>query len=288
MKLPFLSEPNDKITREIVIESENKKLLLDLRELIHYSDLFWILAYRDFRIRYAQTFLGFFWAFIQPVLTLGIFIVVFQKAAKVDTGEIPYPLFAVCGQSVWTYFSFVLNQSGNSIISAQAMVKKVFFPRLIIPLSKAIVGFIDFSITFILIISLLIYYQYLPSPTIIFFPVFLIFSIFSSLAVGIWFSAISIRFRDFQHVIPFMVQFGLYVTPIGYPSELVTENLPEWLSFVYFLNPVAGAIEGFRWSILGGEILWNRIAISFIVSIVLFISSLFYFKRVEKIMADII
>ncbi len=274
--------------QKIVIDAKKKGLNLGLKELFHYKDLFIILAYRDYRVRYAQTFLGFAWAFIQPLATLVIFTVVFGKVAKVDTGEIPYPLFAICGMSAWTYFAFVMNQSGNSIIGAQEMVKKIYFPRLIIPLSKAVVGLVDFGITFLFIIGIMIYYQYMPSANIVFLPVFVFMTVLAALAVGIWLSALTIRFRDFQHVVPFMVQFGLYATPTAYPAEMVVNSLPEWVTVIYFLNPMAGAVEGFRWSILGGAPPSEYAYISFALTALLFVSSLFYFKKVERVMADIV
>lgn len=272
----------------IVIDANRARYSLNLKELIQYKDLFLILAYRDLRVRYAQTFLGLFWAFIQPAATLLIFTVVFGRAVKVDTGTIPYPVFAICGMTSWTYFSFVLNQSGNSIIGAQEMVKKIYFPRLVIPLSKALVGFVDFAIAFLILIVLLIIYRIQPSNNILFLPVFILFTILSGLAVGIWLSALTIRYRDFQHVVPFLVQFGLYATPIAYPSETIIRNLPTWATVVYYLNPMAGIIEGFRWSILGGALPTQYAWLSFCVMLLLFISSLFYFKKVERVMADIV
>lgn len=274
--------------QKIVVDANSNRFSLNLKELIQYKDLFLILAYRDLRVRYAQTFLGLFWAFIQPAATLVIFTVVFGRAVKVDTGAIPYPVFAICGMTSWTYFSFVLNQSGNSIIGAQEMVKKIYFPRLVIPLSKALVGFVDFAIAFLILAVLLIAYRIPPSSNIIFLPVFILFTILSGLAVGIWLSALTIRYRDFQHVVPFLVQFGLYATPIAYPSETIISNLPTWATVVYYLNPMAGIIEGFRWSILGGELPTQYAWFSFSVMLILFVSSLFYFKKVERVMADIV
>lgn len=273
---------------KLVVDADKKGLQLNLKELFAYKDLFLILAYRDLRVRYAQTFLGLFWAFIQPAATLLIFTVVFGKAVKVDTGDIPYPVFAICGMSAWAYFSFVLNQSGNSIIGAQEMVKKIYFPRLVIPLSKALVGFVDFAISFLLIISIMIFYGVMPSAQVVFLPLFILLTIISSLGVGVWLSALTIRYRDFQHIVPFLVQFGLYATPIGYPAEVIIDNLPKWGVVLFYLNPMAGIVEGFRWSILGMGSPSGYAYISFAVMGLLFISGLFYFKRVEKVMADIV
>lgn len=272
----------------LVVDAGRKGISLNLRELYQYKDLFLILAYRDLRIRYAQTFLGLLWAILQPLATLIIFTVVFGKVAKVDTEGIPYPLFAVCGMAAWAYFAFVLNQSGNSIIGAQEMVKKIYFPRLVIPLSKAVVGFVDFAIAFIFIIILLLYYGVAPSANVVFLPLFVFLTVVSALAAGIWLSALTIRYRDFQHIVPFIVQFGLYATPVGYQSKDVVDNLPAWGSFLFYANPMAGIVEGFRWSILGGSPPSGYAYISFCVILLLFISGLFYFKKVEKVMADIV
>lgn len=273
---------------KIVVDTSKTNLSLNFRELFNYRDLFWVLAYRDYRIRYAQTFLGFLWAFLQPFATLVIFTLVFGKAAKVDTGDVPYPLFAVCGMVAWTFFAYVMNQSGNSIITSQNMIKKIYFPRLILPISKAVVGTVDFAITSIFVIILLVYYNILPSSNIIYLPIFILMLILTALGVGIWLSALTIRYRDFQHLIPFIVQFGLYATPVAYPAEILVNSLPRWASVIYFLNPMAGVIGGFRWAILGVGELNLYSYISFVVIILIFIGGLYYFKKVERIMADIV
>ena len=275
-------------TYKTKVDASDSALALNLKELFRYKDLFWVLAYRDLRVRYAQTFLGLLWAFIQPLSTLLIISVVFGRFVKVDTGGIPYPVFAIIGVSLWTYFSFVLTQSGGSVIGAQEMVKKIYFPRLVIPLSKAVVGFVDFGVALLLLVGLFFYYRIIPSSNIVFLPIFLILTLISSLAVGIWLSALTIRYRDFQYVVPFFVQFGLYITPVAYPTDVVVSNLPSWASFLFYLNPMAGIIEGFRWCLLGGitpnGYFWVSIGIVFI----LFISGVYYFRKIERVMADII
>ncbi|MTI32491.1 ABC transporter permease [Xanthovirga aplysinae] len=269
---------------KLIIDANSSPFALNLKELFRYRDLFWVLAMRDFKVRYAQTFLGFLWAFIQPLATLIVLTFVFGKAVKVDTGGVPYPLFALSGMVAWTYFAFVMSQSGNSIIGAQEMVKKIYFPRLVIPLSKAIVGFVDLGITFLFMVTLMIFYEFVPSVNMIYLPFFLIMAVMAALSVGIWLSALTIRYRDFQHVVPFMVQFGLYATPIAYPASA----FPEKYQWVMHLNPMAGVVEGFRWSILGGNPPSNYMYLSFVLVILLVFSALFYFKKVEKVMADIV
>jgi lipopolysaccharide transport system permease protein len=272
----------------IVVDASKRRFSLNLKELLEYRDLFLILAYRDLRIRYAQTFLGLAWAFLQPAATLLIFTVVFGRAVKVDTGGIPYPVFAITGMTAWTYFAFVLNQSGNSIVTSQEMVKKIYFPRLVIPLSKAVVGFVDFLMAFAILFVLMAIYRVTPSPNIVFLPGFILLTVVSALAAGIWLSALTIRYRDFQHVIPFLVQFGLYATPIAYPSETIIDNLPRWGTALYYLNPMAGVVEGFRWSVLGGAPPNAFAYLSFGVMAILFVTALMYFRRVERVMADIV
>lgn len=273
---------------KIIVDANKRSFSLNLKELCSYRDLFLILAYRDLRVRYAQTFLGLAWAVVQPVVTLIIFTLVFGRFVRVETGSVPYPVFALCGMVAWTYFSFVMNQSGNSIIGAQEMIKKIYFPRLVIPLSKALVGLVDFLIAFFLLLILLTHYRMPVSLNVVVLPLFILLTMLSSLAAGIWLSALSIRFRDFQHVTPFLAQVGLYVTPIAYPGEVVIGTLPDWGLFLFYLNPMAGIVEGFRWSILGQGTLHPVSFISFAMVVVLFFTGLYYFRRVEKIMADIV
>jgi lipopolysaccharide transport system permease protein len=269
---------------KIIINAEKGNISLNLKELISYKDLFFTLAYRDLRVRYAQTFLGLLWAVIQPLTTLVIFTVVFGRAMNVNTGGIPYPLFALAGMTAWTYFSFVMSQAGNSIIEAEGMVKKIYFPRLIIPISKAVVGLVDFIVSLAFSFVLMVYYRYPPSFEIIYLPFFLLLTIISSLAVGIWLSALTIRFRDFKHIVPFMVQIGLYVTPIAYPASLIPLKYQPY----FFLNPMAGIVEGFRWCLLGAAPPSPYSYISYAIILILFISGLYYFRKVERIIADIV
>jgi len=258
---------------------------LNLKEIFSYRELLWMLAYRDFRVRYANTILGFTWAIIQPLLTLFILILIFNKAAKVNTGEIPYPVFAMSGMWAWSYFSYVLTQAGQSVIGAQSLITKIYFPRIIIPVSKSIVGFIDFVIAFVMLLILMIYYRVVPSVHIPFLLLFIGAVILFSMAVGIWFSALTIRFRDLQYVIPFITQLGLYVSPVAYPSSLI----PAQYKAFYYLNPMAGIIDGVRWSLLGTPLPDIRFLLySAIVTLVLFFTGVYYFRRVERVMADII
>lgn len=269
---------------KLVIEAKKRNLSLEIKELIAYKDLFWILAYRDFRVRYAQTFLGLFWAFIQPIATLAIVIFVFNKVAKIELKEVPYSVYTLAGMVPWAYFAFVMNQAGSSIIGAQEMVKKIYFPRLVIPLSKAVVGLVDFFVAIFLLILFMVIYQFVPPIRILWLPVFLFLTVITALGIGIWLSALTIRYRDFQHIIPFMVQIGFYATPVAFPAYIV----PDKYQILIHLNPMAGVVEGFRWCIVGGPPVTSYAYISFALVIILFVSGLYYFKNVERKMADIV
>ena len=271
-----------------VIDASITSIFPNFREIIAYKDLFITLSWRDIRVRYAQAFLGLLWAFIQPIVSIAILYLVFVRFAQIDTGNTPPLLFVACGQSLWTYFSFVISNSGKSIIANENMIKKIYFPRLIIPLSKATTGLIDFGIALLVMIGLFFYYGITPSPYFMFSFVFLLFAIIASLGIGIWLSALTIRYRDFQYIIPFMVQIGTYVTPVAYPAAFARDNLPNWASTLYFLNPMAGIIEGFRWSLFGGTPPDGMTFISFGVVLILFVSSLYYFNKVERTMADLL
>ena len=236
-------------------------------------------------MRYAQTTIGLLWALVQPIITILILSLVFTKFAGVKT-PVPGLLFISAGMSVWSYFSYVMTNSGDSIISAQEMVKKIYFPRLIIPLSKAVVGLIDLGISLLILIVLMIYYQVSPSANAWLTPVFILLGMIAALGVGIWLSALTVRFRDFKHIVPFMVQIGLYVTPIAYPAEFVTNSLPNWAANIYFLNPMAGIVQGFRWSLFGGEPPGVFMWISVAMILLIFITGVLYFTKVEKNMAD--
>jgi lipopolysaccharide transport system permease protein len=268
-----------------IIDATKSSVIPNFKELFLYKDLFYTLAWRDFKVRYAQTTIGFLWAILQPVVTLLILSLVFGRFVGVKT-TVPHLLFTVTGMSIWTYFSYVLTNSGNSIIASQEMVKKIYFPRLIIPLSKAIVGFIDFGISLLIMIALMVYFGISPSANAWFANVFILMGIIADLSVGIWLSALTIRYRDFQHVVPFIVQIGLYITPIAYPAEFALQKLPKWAATIYYLNPMAGVIQGFRWSLFGGEAPGDLIYVSLLIIIVTFISGLSYFSKIEQEMAD--
>lgn len=268
-----------------VVIWKNRRLW-EFSELRKYRELFWMLAWRDFKVRYAQTFIGVLWGVIQPVLTIVILYVVFGRFAQVDTGDIPHIVYSTVGVMAWTYFAFVLSNAGNSIISAQAMIRKIYFPRIIIPLSKAVVGFIDMAITSAILVVLMFVFEVPVSSNILFLPLFIIFNVLVSLGLGILISALTIRYRDVQYVVPFAIQLGLYITPTAYPAEFAITHLPSWASVLYFMNPMAGIVEGYRWAVLGtpmpGELAW----VSVISAVVLIVVGLTYFQKVDGKIAD--
>jgi len=271
--------------QKTIIDASKRSFIPNFKELYRYKDLFLTLAWRDFRVRYAQTTIGFLWAILQPVVTLLILSLVFGRFVGVET-NVPHILFTVAGVSIWSYFSYVMTNSGNSIIASQNMVKKIYFPRLIIPLSKAVVGFIDFGVSLLIMIVLMIYFGITPSSNVWFAPLFILIGVIAALGVGIWLSALTVRYRDFQHVVPFLVQIGLYITPVAYPAEFAAQKLPEWASTIFYLNPMAGVVQGFRWSMFGGEAPGPLMFVSFGMILLLFITGLLYFNKVEGEMAD--
>lgn len=269
-----------------IIEPRKNRFQLNLKEVWRYRELLWTLTYRDFRVKYAQTAIGFAWAFINPIFSILILSFVFGTIAKVGTGntDVPHILYTTAGMCGWTYFSSVLAQAGNSIIGAQNMVKKIYFPRLIIPLSKALTSFIDLLIVLVCIALLMFYYQIAPSASIVYLPFFLLVAIVAGLAGGIWMSALTVRFRDFSQITPLLLRIGMYATPIAFPAS----NVPEKYQMLFYLNPMAGIVEGVRWSILGGDPPNEYAYISFAVIFLFFIAGVFYFNIIQRKMADIL
>ena len=272
------------------IKAEDQTYGLELKELFRYRELLWTLTYRDLRVRYAQTTVGFLWAFLNPLLTLLVLSFVFGTVAKVGTGfdaqgqAIPHLLYTTAGLCGWTYFSTVLAEAGGSIIGAESMVKKIYFPRLVLPLSKAVTGLVDFLIILLFMLVMMVYYGVGLSWHLLYLPFFLLMAIVSGLAAGIWMSALTIRFRDFQHITPLLLRLGMYATPIAYSASAV----PEAYQVLFYLNPMTGVVEGMRWSLIGGAEIQPYAYLSFALMGLLLFSGLYYFKRVERVMADIL
>lgn len=252
-----------------------------LADIYRYRELIVVLGRRDIRVRYAQTLAGVSWAVIQPLVMLAIFVMVFGKGLQLDASPLPYPVFALIGVVSWSFFAFTLRESSGSIVASGDMIKKIYFPRLIIPLSKTIVPFVEFCVGLLLIAALMFWHQTTPGNYVFILPFIVLLLVVCALAGGLWFSALSIRYRDFQHIVPFIVQTGLYASPVVYPSSII----PEKWRFVYHLNPMAGIIEGMRCALAGApfpEYLW----LSALIALVMFAGGLAFFFRAEKVVAD--
>jgi len=256
-----------------------------LRDLWEYRELLYFLTWRDIKVRYKQTVLGATWAIIQPVFTMVVFSLFFGRLAKIPSDGIPYPIFAYAALVPWTFFANGLSQSSNSLVGSAELITKVYFPRLIIPVSSILSGLIDFAIAFAVFILMALYYGIYPTTSILLLPFFLLLGLTTALGVGLWLSALNVRFRDVRYIIPFLTQFWLFATPIAYPSSLLSE---PWKT-IYGINPMVGVVEGFRWVLLGTETAPGAmIYVSSLVALCLLVSGVFYFKRVEKYFTDVI
>jgi lipopolysaccharide transport system permease protein len=269
-----------------VIEPRRGWQPIDLGEIWHYRDLLFFLAWRDVKVRYKQTVLGALWAIIQPLMNMVLFTVIFGKMANLQAGTtIPYPLLTLCAAVPWALFATSLTQAGNSLIQSQNLISKVYFPRLIIPFSSILSGLVDFAIAFALLIIVMLSYGYVPHWGIITLPLFLVLAVLSAMAVGLWLSALNVEYRDVRYTIPLLTQVWLLVSPVGYLSE----RIPQQWQTLYGLNPMVSVIEGFRWALLGQKPpSLTMMAISAGAVLVLLVSGLFYFRRMEKTFADLI
>ena len=258
---------------------------LRLHEIWEYRELLFFLTWRDIKIRYKQTALGAAWAVLQPFLTMVVFSIFFGGLAKVPSDGIPYPIFAYTALLPWTLFAFALTQSSNSLLTDEKLISKVYFPRLIIPISATMAGLMDFAIAFVLLLAMMIYYGVFPTLAIVPLPLFVLLAITTAIAVGLWLSALNVEYRDIRYVIPFLTQFWMFSTPIAYPSSIV----PEFWRPLYGLNPMAGVVEGFRWAMLGkAQPPGPMLLVSIGMVIMLSIGGLFYFRRMERTFADVI
>lgn len=270
---------------EILIRPTEGMLPLHLREIWRYRELFLFLAWRDIKVRYKQTFLGAAWAVIQPFFTMVVFSLFFGRLAKVPSDGIPYPIFSFCALVPWTLFAFTLTQSTNSLVTERGLITKVYFPRLIVPLASILAGLVDFAISFVVLLAMMLYYGIAPTTKVFFVPLFLVFMLLTAFSIGIWMSALNVRYRDIRYTIPFLTQFWLFASPVAYSSSL----LPEEWRWAYGLNPMAGVIEGFRWALLGSELaVGGMMAVSATLVCCLFVLGLYYFRRVERTFADIV
>lgn len=254
------------------------------RDLWRYRELFYFLAWRDLLVRYKQTFVGVSWSLIRPLLTMIVLTLVFGKLGKMPSGGLPYPLLVFCGMLPWQFFSTAMTESGNSLVMNSNLITKVYFPRLVITVSSVITSFVDFLISAAFLVVLMIRYHYVPPMTVLFLPFFVLLAFGAALGAGLWIAAVMVQYRDFRFIVPFIVQFGLYISPVGFQSTIV----PERFRFVYALNPLVGVIDSFRWCLLGAPIYWPGFAIAMIDVIVLVASGIWYFRKTEQAFADVI
>ncbi len=258
---------------------------LNLRDLWIYRELVFFMIWRDIKVRYKQTLLGAAWAIIQPLLTMIVFNFVFGRIAKVPTEGIPYPIFSYTALLPWGLFTAALNTASRSLTSNQNMVTKIYFPRLVLPLASVLGGLVDFAIAFSILVALMIYYRVPPTASIWTLPLFLLLTVVTALGVALWLSAINVQYRDVNYVLPFLTQFWLFITPVAYSSNVISER---W-RIVYSLNPMAGVVNGFRWALLGTPTGPNmNMAVSIAVALGLLLGGLFYFRSMERTFADMI
>jgi len=257
------------------------------RDLWRYRELFYFLAWRDILVRYKQTVIGIAWAVVRPFLTMVIFTIVFSRIAKLSApGDVPYALLVMAGMLPWQFFSTALSESSNSLIGNANLISKVYFPRLIVPAGSIITSFVDFLITLGLMGAMMIWYQFVPDWRLLLLPAFVGLALGASFGLGLWLCALNVEYRDFRYVIPFIVQFGLYISPVGFSSSIV----PEQWRLLYALNPMVGVIDGFRWSLLRGQSPFQPATFCFsvLVAMVLCATGIWYFRKMERTFADVI
>ncbi len=264
---------------------------IDFREIWAYRELLYFFVWRDIKVRYKQTLLGAAWAILQPLLTMVVFTLFFGRMANIDSDGYPYPIFSYAALLPWTLFAQGVSQSSNSLVGAQNLLKKVYFPRLLVPAASAVAPVVDFVLAFSVYLLLMAYYGVAPTARLLLLPILVAVTLLASLGVGLWLSSLNVRFRDVRHAVPFFIQLWLFVTPVIYPTGKVLERLddlgiPGWL---YGLNPMAGVVAGFRWALLGSETAHVGVMLtSFVMSTILLVGGLFWFRRTERSFADLV
>jgi lipopolysaccharide transport system permease protein len=283
--MPTLNSTMYEPQEELVIEA-GRTAGQYWKDLWRYRELFIFLSWRDILIRYKQTLIGATWSIIRPLITMIVFTIIFEKLAKMPSGDVPYPILVFCAMIPWQLFANTLAEGGNSLINNANMLSKVYFPRLVAPASVMVVSMIDFLVSFGILAVLMIWYRFIPSWHMITIPLFTILALAASMGGGLWLAALNVKYRDFRHIIPFMVQFGLYVSPVGFSTAVV----PEKWRLIYSINPMVGVIDGFRWAILGGtfSLYWPGFLLSLALVAGLFASGVWYFRKTERTFADII
>lgn len=269
----------------IEIEAETGRPKLNLKELFEYRELFYFLVWRDIKVRYKQTALGAAWAILQPFLTMVVFSLFFGRLAGIPSEGVPYPIFSYAGLVPWSFFANGLSQSASSLVGSANLITKVYFPRLVIPISTVLSGVVDFALAFIVLLVMMFFFGIVPTKNVVFLPIFLLLAFITSLGTGFWFSALNVKYRDVRYIVPFLIQIWLFATPIAYPSNLV----PEQWRWLYSLNPMVAVVEGFRWALLDTTTSLNlMVIVSSAAALVLFITGAFYFRRMEETFADVV
>ncbi len=271
-------------TQIVKIKPSSSWFNLDLKDLWVYRELLYFLTLRDVKVRYKQTVIGVLWAILQPVLTTAIFTVIFTQFARLDSLQIPYPLFALSGLLLWLFVNTSIGTASNSLVNNSNLVTKIYFPRLIVPLAATLSGLIDLALGFLLLVGLMIYYGIAISWQIVFAPLFIALAILLALSFGMLFAALNVRFRDVKFALPFALQIWMFISPIFYPASILSE---KW-RFVFALNPLTGILEGFRAALFGGEFDWFAVGVSVAMTMILMVLSVFIFKRMEDDFADLI
>ncbi len=281
---PSAEQATDPSLTVTVIEPRVGWQPIDLKELWRYRELLWILALRDIRVRYKQTALGVLWAVIQPLTQMGLFMIL-QSVGNIDTGGIPKPLFNLAGLLPWQLFATSLANAANSVVGNQNLVTKVYFPRLVMPISSIITALVDFAITLVLMIAMMLWYHAPIHPQLLLLPVFIALAFLAALGVGLWFAALNVEYRDVRYVLPFLIQSWLFATPVIYSSAHVKN---QWLQMAMGVNPISGVVEGFKWCLLGQPTPGPMLGISVLAILLTLVSGMFYFRRMEKGFADLV
>jgi lipopolysaccharide transport system permease protein len=274
-----------------VIEPQKSWLDFRLRELWGFRELLFFLVWRDIKVRYKQTLLGAAWAILQPFMTMVVFTIFFGNLAGIASEGVPYPIFSYTALLVWTLVAQGLTQSSQSLVGSANLIRKVYFPRIVIPLSSILAGMVDFALAFLMLLAMMVYFGVWPGPNIVFLPLLLVIAVGTTLGTGLWLSALNVRYRDVRYVVPFLIQIWLFVTPVIYPASVVAARLedlhiPSW---TYGLNPMVGVVEGFRWALLSIEINpWPYIAASSTSAVFLVVTGLLYFRHTERTIADVV
>lgn len=269
----------------VIIEPRHRLFDIDLKGLWQYRELLYFLIWRDVKVLYKQTAIGAGWAVLQPLATMAVFTIIFGALAKIPSDGLPYPIFAYTALLPWTYFSQAVTRSGTSVVGDANLISKVYFPRLLVPLSAALAPLVDFAIAFVLLLGMMAWYGIVPTAATLALPVVFVLAIVTAMAVGLWLSALNVLYRDVRHAIPFLLLLWMYASPIAYPVSLV----PERWRALYGLNPMVGVIEGFRWALLGGaghDL--STIMTSAIAVVILFVGGVVFFRRIERTFADIV